>query len=115
MADKIGIIITKTPHGSEDPENALIIGKEALASGKNLGIFLVSDGVWIGKDGKSDKIQDLLLNIIDKGGKVAVSGPHLKAYGMAKEKLINGIEVVEKPYGELVDLVMEKWDKVIVF
>ncbi len=115
MADKIGIIITKTPHGSEDPENALKIGTEALASGKNLGIFLISDGVWIGKAGEGDEIQELLQNIIDKGAKVVVSEPHLKAYGMAKEKLINGIEVVEKPYGQLVDLVMEEWDKVIIF
>jgi sulfur relay (sulfurtransferase) complex TusBCD TusD component (DsrE family) len=115
MADNVGIIITKTPHGSEDPENALKIGNEALALGKKLGIFLVSDGVWLGKAGEGDKVQELLLNIIAKGGKVTISGPHLKAYGMVKEKLINGIEVVEKPYGELVDLVMDEWDKVVVF
>jgi sulfur relay (sulfurtransferase) complex TusBCD TusD component (DsrE family) len=115
MANSIGIILTKTPHGSEDAENALVIGKEALASGKKLGIFLLGDGVWVGKAGKDDRIQTMLLEIIEKGAKVTVSEPHLKAYGLTGDKIVQDIAIIKKPYAEMVEMVMEEWDKVIIF
>lgn len=115
MTNSIGIIITKTPHGSGNPENAMRIGIEALSAGKDLGIFLVSDGVWCGKAGEGDKIQDLLSDLINRGAKVVASGPHLRAYGMTERGLIKGIEIIDKPYSRLVDMVMEQWDKVISF
>lgn len=48
---KIGIIITKTPNANEDVENILAIGEAALKAGNQVELFLLSDGVWVGKRG----------------------------------------------------------------
>ncbi|MFQ6137025.1 MAG: DsrH/TusB family sulfur metabolism protein [Candidatus Hydrothermarchaeales archaeon] len=111
---KLGVIITKTPNASEDVENALSLGEDALTLGNQVGIFLLSDGIWVAKKGQP-LIEKRLSNLIERGCKVAASKQHLKAAGLSPEKLIEDVKVSDEPYDELVDLVMEEWDKVIIF
>ena len=111
---KIGIIITKTPNTNEDVENVLAIGEEALKAGNQVELFLLSDGVWVGKKGNV-LTEKRLLNLINNGCKVKASRRHMKACGLNKEKLVEGINISDEPYDELVDLVMEKWEKVVIF
>lgn len=109
---KVGIILTKAPQGSEDAENALEAGLAALAAGDQAALFLLSDGVWVARKGAMGlKLADFL----GLGGEVYVSGEHLKAGGLAREKLVEGVEVANGAFDRLVDLVMDEWDKVIVF
>jgi sulfur relay (sulfurtransferase) complex TusBCD TusD component (DsrE family) len=111
---KIGIIITKTPNANEDVENVLTLGEEALKAGNQVELFLLSDGVWVGKKGNA-LAEERLINLINDGCKVKASRRHLKAFGLNKDKLVEGVNTSDDPYDELVDLVMEKWDKVVIF
>lgn len=111
---KIGIIITKTPNVNEDVENILAIGEAALKAGNQVELFLLSDGVWVGKRGNA-VTEKKLLKLINDGCKVKASRRHLKACGLNKEKLVKGVKISDDPYDELVDLVMEKWGKVVIF
>lgn len=111
---KIGIIITKTPNANEDVENILAIGEEALKVGNQVELFLISDGVWVGKRGNT-LTEKRLLNLINDGCKVKASRMHLKACGLNKEKLVDGVTISDEPYEDLVDLVMEQWGKVVIF
>lgn len=111
---KIGIIITKTPTANEDVENALAMGEEALKVGNQVELFLLSDGVWVGKKGNA-LAEGRLSDLIKNGCKVKASGKHLKACGLEKKKLVEGVNISDDPYDDLVDLVMERWDKVVIF
>ncbi|MFQ5888310.1 MAG: hypothetical protein ACE5HY_06400 [Candidatus Hydrothermarchaeales archaeon] len=111
---KIGIIITKTPNANEDVSNTLAMGEEALKVGNQVELFLLSDGVWVGKRGNTIA-EKRLSDLIKDGCKVNASKKHLKACGLEKKKLVKGINIADDPYDELVDLVMEKWDKVVIF
>ncbi len=111
---KIGIIITKTPNANEDVENALAMGEEALKVGNQVELFLLSDGVWVGKKGNT-LTEKRLSDMIKDGCKIKASGKHLKACGLEKKKLVKGVNISDDPYDDLVDLVMERWDKVVIF
>ncbi len=111
---KIGIIITKTPNANEDVENALAMVEEALKVGNQVELFLLSDGVWVGKKGNA-LAEGRLSDLIKDGCKVKASGKHLKACGLEKNKLVDGVNISDDPYDDLVDLVMERWDKVVIF
>ena len=59
---------------------------------------------------RSFKILDTL---IKKGASVTISKENLEAAGIKDHELINGVIVSDKPYADLVDLVMEKWRQVM--
>jgi sulfur relay (sulfurtransferase) complex TusBCD TusD component (DsrE family) len=111
---KIGIIITKTPNANEDVDNVLAIGEEALKAGNQVEFFLLSDGVWVGKRGNT-LAETRIINLIQDGGTIKASRKHVKAGGLNKEKLVDGVIISDDPYDELVDLVMDNWDKVVIF
>jgi len=112
---KLGIVLTKAPVGSEDAENALDAGRQALTAGDGASLFLLSDGVWLAKRGKMNRVEDKLAGFIRLGGEVVVSGEHLKAAGQGSDRLVEQAIVAEDGLGHLVDLAMDDWDKVIVF
>ena len=109
----LGILLSKSPFESEDANVALRIANEALALGDSVEMFLIGDGVWTAKNDLEGSIADKLNKFIEKKGRLMVSGPHLKAGGINREKIDKNVEVFDKPYDELVDLIMTKWDKVI--
>lgn len=108
---RLGIILTKAPMGSDDAANALAAGSASLAAGNKASLFLLSDGVWAAKKGAAGDLEHFLA----QGGEVYVSGEHLRASGLAPEKLVGSTQVSNDAYGRLVDLLMDEWDKVIVF
>ncbi|MDP2726981.1 MAG: DsrE family protein [Dehalococcoidia bacterium] len=109
---RLGIILTKAPQGSEDAENALEAGLAALDAGDEASLFLLSDGVWAAR---KDAMAGRLPSFVGKGGKVLVSGEHMKAAGLAGDKLVEQAQVANDVFDDLVDLVMGQWDRVIVF
>ncbi|MFQ6050972.1 MAG: DsrH/TusB family sulfur metabolism protein [Candidatus Hydrothermarchaeota archaeon] len=111
--NKIGIIITKPPFNNENIENALMLAVDLLKEENGAEIFLLSDGVWTAK--KGSQIEPLLKTFLEKGGEITASDPHLKANGLIKEMLMENIKITERPYDDLVDLIMEQWDRVLLF
>ena len=86
--------------------------KSSLASclahvAADAGILLYEDGIYAGLKSSSVEAQ-----VSGTGAKVYVLGEDLKARGVAEDKLIDGIEVVD--YAGFVDLV-EKHDKVLAW
>jgi hypothetical protein len=45
---------------------------------------------------------------------VTVSLEHLKGAGIGEGELVEGLTVTKKTYKDLVEVVMEKWDRVVV-
>ncbi|MDO8689422.1 MAG: DsrE family protein [Dehalococcoidia bacterium] len=109
---RLGIILTNAPQGSEDAENALAAGLAALDAGDEASLFLLSDGVWAARKGA---MAGKLPSFVSRGGTVFVSGEHMKAAGLAADKLVEKAEVTNDAFDRLVDLVMGQWDRVIVF
>ncbi|MBC7114698.1 MAG: DsrE family protein [Archaeoglobi archaeon] len=54
-----------------------------------------------------------LLRKVGENGRIYVCGASAQARGLKKEDLADFI-ISDDSYGDLVDLVMEKWDKVVV-
>jgi sulfur relay (sulfurtransferase) DsrF/TusC family protein len=115
LPTNLGIILTKGPQGGEDAENALDVALKALEMDDRVGLFLLSDGVWAAKKGLPGAIAQKLEAFLRGGGQLTVSGEHLEAAGLGPERLVEGASIAPDPYDRLVDLVMEEWDKVIVF
>lgn len=112
---RLGVILTKAPAGSEDAENALEAGRQSLLAGDAASLFLLSDGVWLAKQGKADPMEEKLSEFIRLGGEVVACGEHLKAAGLGRDRLVEGTTIAEDGLGRLVDLVMDEWDKAIIF
>ena len=111
--DSLGIVIAHTAAVHEGAYQAVSLGLEAMKKGKHVGFFLISDGVFNAiRD--SGNIADGLGQAISGGGKVFLSNEHVLAAGIPEERLIPGTDSLEKAYEELVDLVMEDWDRVII-
>ena len=109
----IGFIITKAPFESKLGEKILDLANKGLKEGKTIGIFLISDGVWFAKKNIKNKIEKLVQNLVEKGVEITVSQDNLRAGGIDDSEIINGVTISEKPYSDLVDLVMEKWRRVL--
>ncbi len=112
--DSLGIIITTTPNVQNLALEAVEVGDLAQSCGKEVGFFLISDGVWNALKG-SGAVSEKLSDLIAKGAKVYASDEHVRAGGLPKARTIEGVEFVEDLYGVLVDKVMEDWDKVMIW
>ena len=107
-----GIIIARTAAASENAISSLELAQDLLANGNQVGIFLIGDGIYLAKQGKTQAAA-LISSLLAKGAKVFASPEHLKASGFSKARLVSGIEVVEDTYKDLVDFVMERYEKVL--
>jgi sulfur relay (sulfurtransferase) complex TusBCD TusD component (DsrE family) len=108
-----GFIITKAPLESSLGERFLSLAHHAINTGKTVGFFLISDGVWFGKKNQKNTIVNELINLIEKGAMVTISKDNLDAAGIETTDILEGITISEKPYQDLVLLVMEKWRRVM--
>jgi sulfur relay protein TusB/DsrH len=111
----MGILLSKSPFESEDAKLAFRIAIEALDLGDSVDVFLMGDGIWSAKTDLSGEIGTMLNKFIEKNGKLKVSAPHLKAGGLSQERIEKTVEIINKPYDTLVDMIMTKWDKVVTF
>lgn len=109
----IGFVLTKAPIESSLTYRFLSLAQNAIDKDKTIGLFLISDGVWLAKKNQNNKPHELLNKLLKNGAEVTVSKDHLMAAGIEDSDLINGVNVTEQPYADLVDHVMEKWNKVI--
>ncbi len=74
-------------------------------SGETAGILLIQDGVFmVDKGCEEGKI------LLSQGIKIHASKKHIEERGLTS-RLVDGVELVD--YSQIVDLIMEKYDKVI--
>jgi len=109
----LGFIITKSPLESSLGEGFLTLAHQALNNDKTVGLFLISDGVWFVKKNQKNTAINTLKNLIEKGATITVSKDNLDAAGIEKTDILEGINISEQPYHDLVTLVMEKWRRVM--
>ena len=100
MTDKIKIftiVIGNGAYTSERPYTMLRFAFTSLLEGHKINIFLVEDGVFVGKKNQNpssyDNLEKWLKDVIEEGGIVKACGVCIKARGVAAEELIPGIEV----------------------
>ncbi len=88
------IAIGSGQYTKERPYTLLRFAYTALLEGHKVNIFLVEDGIWVGKKGQDPKSYDnvgkWLMDVIDEGAKVLVCGVCMKARGMLDEELLPG-------------------------
>jgi len=106
----LGFIITKAPYESTLGSGFLDLAKKEIENGKKVGMFLISDGVWFAKKNQKNNVIKFL---IEKGAEITVSLDNLEAAGIDNNEIFEGLNISDKPYDDLVGLVMEKWNKVI--
>jgi sulfur relay protein TusB/DsrH len=109
----LGFVISKSPHESTFGAGFFELAKEAFNNNKKVGIFLISDGVWFAKKNQKNKTSEILTTLIKKDASIYACSDNLEAAGIQKNELFDGIIISEEPYKDLVNLVMEKWKRVI--
>ncbi|MEE9202978.1 MAG: thioredoxin family protein [Dehalococcoidia bacterium] len=110
----LGIILTRGPYSSGGAEDAVGLALASQEAGDRVGLFLISDGVWLAHRGQEGPLLGSLVAFQGAGGEVLVSGEHLQAAGLSPQALVEGATVLPDPYDALVDRVMEHWDRVII-
>jgi len=109
----LGIIITKPPVETNLVNRFLQIAKDTIENNKTVGIFLISDGIWLVKKNQNNNSFELLKNLIDKNVEVIVSKDHLLSSGLSEDEIVENVKISEKPYSDLVENVMENYERVI--
>ena len=94
------IIINDAPYGVERPWNALRLALTSISVAIKLkvNVFLIGDAVSIAKKGQRTpegyyNLEKMLTDLISKGGNVQACGTCLKARGLNREDLVEGVEV----------------------
>lgn len=111
---RVGLIFTHPPVGGEQAENVLQIGLASLATGDEVDLFLISDGVWAARRTLGGRVGELLAAFQSAGGRVYISGEHSRAGGLSADQVRAGAEIAPDGLDRLIDLVMDQWDRVVV-
>jgi tRNA 2-thiouridine synthesizing protein D len=98
MSDKekiFTIAIGSGQYTNERPYTLLRFAYTALLEGHKVNIFLVEDGIWVGKKNQDpttyDNVGKWMKDVIEEGAKVLACGVCMKARGMLEEELLEGI------------------------
>lgn len=113
QSGEIGFIITKAPLENSYISKLLESALNAINKNKKIGFFLISDGVYLIKKNQKNIPFNLIKKIIAQKTEIIVSIDHLNAAGISKDELLNEIKITEKTYDELVEFIMEKYERVI--
>ena len=90
------IIIGDAPYTKERPFTMLRFAYTALLEENKVNIFLVEDGIFVGKKNQDpityDNVGKWMKDIISEGANVKACGVCMKARGLTEDELIEGIE-----------------------
>lgn len=109
----IGFILTKAPLENSFSKKILELAMTARNRDKKVGFFLISDGIYLVKNNQENEISYLLKKLLTKNIEIIVSKDHLKSSGISEDEILDSVTIAEKPYDELVDFVMERYERVI--
>ena len=90
------IIIADGAYASERPYTMLRFAYTALLEEHKINIFLVEDGVFVGKKNQEpasyDNVGKWMKDVIEEGANVKACGVCMKARGLSQDEFIDGIE-----------------------
>ncbi len=90
------IVIGDGAYTSERPYTMLRFAYTALLEDHKVNIFLVEDGIFVGKKNQNpttyDNIGKWMTDVISEGANVKACGVCMKARGLSEDELIDGIE-----------------------
>ena len=99
MSDKMNVFtiaISTSPYSFEKSYTILRFAYTALLEGHKINIFLVEDGIWVGKKNQDpttyDNVGKWLKDVIEEGAKVVACGVCMGARGMTEEELMEGVQ-----------------------
>jgi len=89
------IVIADAAYKSERPYTMLRFAYTALLEEHKINIFLVEDGIFVGKKGQDpayyDNVGKWMKDVIDEGATVKACGVCMKARGLSEDEFIEGI------------------------
>lgn len=92
------IIIGEGAYTSERPYTMLRFAYTALLEEHKVNIFLVEDGIFVGKKNQDpttyDNIGKWMTDVITEGANVKACAVCMRARGLSEDELINGIEKI---------------------
>lgn len=98
MVDKskiFTIVIGDGPYTKERPFTMLRFAYTAILEDHKINIFLVEDGIFVGKKNQNpsayDNVGKWMKDIISEGANVKACGVCMKARGLSEDELIDGI------------------------
>lgn len=117
MAQTITLIINELPYKNDKSWNTLRLADELMTQKCKVNIFLLEDGVDVGKEnqksqGKDYNLEKMVKDLLAKNVSFLACRTCLKTCGISKEKLIKGIK--ESCMSDLSKWIQES-DKVLVF
>ena len=90
------IIIADGAYASERPYTMLRFAYTALLEEHKINIFLVEDGVFVGKKNQEpasyDNVGKWMKDVIEEGANVKACGVCMKARGLSQDEFMDGIE-----------------------
>ena len=90
------IIIGDGAYTKERPFTMLRFAYTALLEEHKINIFLVEDGIFVGKKNQNpsthDNVGKWMKDVISEGANVKACGVCMKARGLSEDQLIDGIE-----------------------
>jgi tRNA 2-thiouridine synthesizing protein D len=95
LAKIFTVVIGDGAYTSERPYTMLRFAYTALLEGHKVNIFLVEDGIFVGKKNQDpstyDNVGKWMGDVIDEGAKVLACGVCMKARGLSDDELMAGI------------------------
>jgi len=98
MAEKkktFTVVIANGAYTSERPYTMLRFAYTALLDGHKINIFLVEDGIFVGKKNQDpttyDNVGKWMTDVIQEGANIKACGVCMKARGLMDEELMDGI------------------------
>ncbi|MFW9938332.1 MAG: DsrE/DsrF/TusD sulfur relay family protein [Candidatus Thorarchaeota archaeon] len=89
------VVIGNGAYTSERPYTMLRFAYTALLDGHKINIFLVEDGIFVGKKNQNpttyDNVGKWMTDVIQEGANVKACGVCMKARGLIDEELMDGI------------------------
>lgn len=102
MTNKFLVSLTNAKNDTDRTTLAFVVANAAVASGKEVIIFLNSEGAYLAEKGYADDIheegfaplKELMDQYIEAGGKLWVCSPCFKKRNLNEENLIEGATIV---------------------
>ncbi|MHA2430234.1 MAG: DsrE/DsrF/TusD sulfur relay family protein [Promethearchaeota archaeon] len=98
MAEKsktFTVVIGNGAYTSERPFTMLRFAYTALLEGHKVNIFLLEDGIFVGKKNQNpathDNVGKWMSDVIEEGANVTACGVCMKARGLSEDELMDGI------------------------
>lgn len=105
------ILVSKSPYITKDNVYAFEASLNLKKMNEEVGVLLIQDAVLSAIQGQKGKIEEFVKKALDSGITVYVLKPDAIARGIAEERMIKGVKLVD--YGGWVDLTMDKYQKIV--